>query len=137
MLLRLILLFTLLPVVELYLLIRVGSFIWAGWTILVVLGTGVLGAWLARQEGLRVVQRVQADLQAGHLPADALIDGLLILIAGVVLLTPGFLTDAAGFTLLSPPGRAVVRRALTAAFHRSVQQHGGETVITVDGWREP
>ena len=136
MFLRLVLLFTLLPIVELYLLIRIGTVIGAPSTILVVLGTGIFGAWLARQEGLRALQRVQAELNAGRLPADALVDGLLILVAGIVMLTPGFITDAAGFFLLIPPTRALTRRWLTRWFQR-LTPPGGATVITVDGWREP
>lgn len=136
MFLRLLLLFTLLPIIELYLLIRVGSVIGAGSTILIVLGTGVLGAWLARREGLRALNRVQAELNAGRLPAEAMVDGLLILIAGLVLLTPGFLTDAMGFTLLAPPTRAIIRRVLMDAFRKAAAQ-GGAGIITVDGWKEP
>ncbi len=136
MLLRLVLLFTLLPFVELYLLMKIGSAIGAASTLLIVIVTGVFGAWLARQEGLRALQRVQGELNAGRMPADALVDGLLILVAGIVMLTPGFLTDAAGLFLLIPPTRALVRRWLSARFRR-LGPPGGGTVITVEGWREP
>lgn len=136
MFLRLLLLFTLLPLVELYLLIKIGAVIGAPTTILIVLGTGAFGAWLARQEGLRALQRVQEDLNAGRVPTDAVADGFLILVAGIVMLTPGFVTDAAGLFLLFPPTRAVVRQWLGAWFRR-LRPTGGVTVITVDGWKEP
>jgi len=118
MFLRLLLLFTVVPLVELFLLIRVGEAIGLGPTLLLVLGTGALGAWLARQQGLRTFSAVRAELNSGRLPADGLVDGLLILAAGAVLLTPGLLTDAVGFLLLIPGSRQVVRRALMDGFRR-------------------
>ena len=118
MFLRLLLLFTLVPLVELYLLIRIGGVIGVVPTIAIVVVTGTLGAALARRQGLGVLRRLQEDLAGGRLPTDALMDGLLILVAGAMLLTPGLITDAAGFLLLVPAGRKVVRRALSAAFAR-------------------
>jgi UPF0716 protein FxsA len=115
---RLLLLFTLVPLVELYLLIRIGSVIGVVPTIAIVVVTGALGAALARHQGLGVLRRLQEDLAAGRPPTDALIDGLLILVAGAMLLTPGLITDAAGFLLLVPAGRRMVRRAVSAAFSR-------------------
>jgi UPF0716 protein FxsA len=114
MFLRLLLLFTVVPLVELFLLVKLGTVIGIGPTVLIVICTGVLGAWLARWQGLGVLRRISDDLAAGRLPADALIDGLLIFVAGAVLLTPGLITDAFGFFLLIPPGRAVVRRTIAA-----------------------
>jgi UPF0716 protein FxsA len=83
-----------------------------GPTVLMVLLTGFIGALLARWQGLGVLTRVSEDMAQGRLPADALIDGLLILIAGAVLLTPGLITDVLGFFLLVPHGRAAVRKAI-------------------------
>lgn len=134
MFLRLLLLFSLVPLIELFLLIKVGTLIGPWATVLLVIGTGVLGATLARVQGLRALNRVQAELQAGHMPGEALVDGLLILAAGLVLLTPGILTDLAGFALLTPPGRAAARRALGVLFRR-MRVEGGATVITVNGWK--
>jgi UPF0716 protein FxsA len=114
MFIRLLLLFTVVPLVELFLLVKLGAVIGIGATVLIVISTGVLGAWLARWQGLGVLRRLSEDLNQGRLPADALIDGLLILIAGAVLLTPGLITDALGFFLLVPQGRAVVRKAVAA-----------------------
>lgn len=109
MFLRLLLLFTIVPLVELFLLVQLGRVVGAWPTIALVLCTGVLGAALARHQGLGVVRRLQSELQSGGLPADALIDGLLILVAAAVLLTPGLLTDVMGFVLLVPRGRRAVR----------------------------
>jgi UPF0716 protein FxsA len=135
MFLRLLLLFTLVPLVELYLLVRLGTVIGVGATVLIVIATGVLGASLARWQGLGVLRRLSEDLDRGRLPADALIDGLMIFIAGAVLLTPGLITDALGFFLLLPPGRAVVKRAVV----ERLQRRGGSAdpgVIEAEWRRE-
>ncbi len=115
---RLLLLFTVVPLVELYLLIAIGRWVGAVPTIALVIGTGLLGAALARWQGLGVLRRVRDDLDHGRPPTDALIDGLLILIAAAVLLTPGLITDTIGFVLLVPASRAFVRRRVAAAFSR-------------------
>jgi UPF0716 protein FxsA len=116
MFVRLLLLFTVVPLVELVLLVEIGRLIGTIPTIGIVIGTGILGAWLTKLEGLRTLHGIREDLQQGRMPADRLIDGLLILVAGAVLLTPGLLTDALGFFLLVPPGRKLVRVALARAF---------------------
>ena len=118
MFLRLLLLFTFVPLVELYLLIRIGRVIGVVPTIAIVVVTGALGAALARHQGLGVLRRLQEDLVAGRPPTGALVDGLLILVAGAMLLTPGLITDAVGFLLLVPAGRKVVRKAVSAALER-------------------
>ncbi len=135
MFLRLLLCFTVVPLVELFLLVKLGTVIGIGATVLIVICTGVLGAWLARWQGLGVLRRLTEDVNEGRLPADALIDGLLILIAGAVLLTPGLITDALGFLLLVPQGRAVVRRTLAArlAGRTEVSDPG---VIDAEWYRE-
>jgi UPF0716 protein FxsA len=120
MFLRLLLLFTLVPLVELYLLIEIGGAIGVAPTIAIVIVTGVIGAALARWQGLGVLRRLQDDLAAGRSPTDALIDGLLIFVAGAVLLTPGLITDALGFLLLVPAGRAAVRKLVSAAVARNL-----------------
>jgi UPF0716 protein FxsA len=134
MFLRLLLLFTVVPLLELFLLVKLGTVVGVGPTIALVIFTGVLGAWLARQQGLGVLRRLRAELEAGRLPAGALIDGLLILVAGAVLLTPGLLTDALGFVLLVPPSRAVVRRIVVERFARGKENERPE-IIDVE-WRE-
>jgi UPF0716 protein FxsA len=109
---KLFLLFTLIPLIELALLIKIGQVIDLGPTIALVLITGVVGAFLARLEGLRTFTRIRSELFQGRMPADSLIDAMLILAAGILLVTPGVLTDAVGLLLLLPPTRALVRRRL-------------------------
>ncbi len=121
---KLLLLLTVVPALELYLLIHVGREIGVLATILIIIGTGALGAALARREGLRTLQAAQESLNRGAVPADAMIDGLLILLAGGVLLTPGFLTDLLGFLLLLPPLRAVVRVWLKHTFKDRITLQG-------------
>lgn len=125
---RLLLLFTILPLIELYLLITVGSYLGAGLTIVVVLGTGMVGAYLARLEGWRTWHKIQRDLQEGVSPTNELIDGVLILAAGLLLITPGILTDVLGLSVLFPPTRAVLKTAIRRAIEKQIQS----THIEVD-----
>lgn len=140
MFLRLLLLFTLVPLVELALLVTIGRHLGLAATLLLVLATGVLGAWLAKSQGLRALVRVRTELGSGRMPTEALLDGVLIFVAGAVLLTPGLLTDAAGFFLLSPKGRAWVRRAATVRLHRYMKRSTGQVtprVIVIEPDRDP
>ena len=105
MFVRLLLLFTVVPIVELLLLIELGRHIGLAPTLAIVLGTGVLGAALARWQGLATLRQVQTEMDAGRLPTGPLVDGLLILVAGAVLLTPGLLTDLAGVAWCGAPCR--------------------------------
>lgn len=118
---RLILLFTLLPLVELSLLLRIGEWLGPGPTIGLVVVTGIVGAWLARREGLRTWGRVQAELAGGRMPGEELLHALLVLIAGVVLVTPGVLTDIAGLLLLFRPTREIVARRMRKRLANRVQ----------------
>jgi len=120
---KLVLAFTLIPVVEIYLLIRVGSVFGALTTVLIVIGTGILGASLARTQGLKTMFKVREQLQQGIMPAGDLIDALLIVVAGIVLLTPGFLTDLAGFLLLIPPTRIFFKQWLLRRFESLYVRH--------------
>jgi len=119
---RLVLLFTLIPLAELFLLIKIGSLIGALPTILIVLGTGVLGAYLARQQGFQVWMRIQREMQFGRFPAEDMLDGLLIFGAGVVLITPGVLTDIAGLLILFPYTRVPIRRWITTRLRRMMER---------------
>ena len=116
MLVKLLLLFTLLPIVELALLLYLADA--TSWQLAlgIVLATGILGAMLARRQGWRTSQRIREQLARGPMPGDALLDALLILIAGALLVTPGVLTDAVGFLLLIPPCRRLIKRRLVARF---------------------
>jgi UPF0716 protein FxsA len=126
MLLRLLLLFTLVPLIELSLLMKISDRIHLGPTIALVIVTGVIGTALARHEGLRTFNHIRVDLNAGRLPADRLVDALLILVAGVLLVTPGILTDGVGFLLLLPPFRSLIRQYLKKRFQsKFVIMHPG------------
>ena len=109
MLIKLILLFTIVPFIELTLLIEIGSYIGTLNTIIIVIVTGIIGAFMARIACLTVFLKIQENLREVIFPRDELFDGVLILISGAFLLTPGLLTDALGFFLLIPFGRLVVK----------------------------
>lgn len=106
----LVFLFVVIPIAEISLLIQVGEAIGGFKTILFVIITAILGAYLVRQQGISTLTNLQNETQAGRLPAMQIGEGVLLLFAGAVLLTPGFITDALGFSLLVPP----IRRAIVA-----------------------
>ncbi|MFO7911453.1 MAG: FxsA family protein [Desulfotignum sp.] len=116
MLLKLFLCFTLIPMVELYLLIKVGTIIGGFNTILLVILTGFAGAWLAKMEGMHTMLKVRMNLQQGITPAEELLDAVIILVAGVVLITPGLITDFFGLMLLWPVTRNYFKRMLRRKF---------------------
>ena len=108
MLSRLLLLFIVVPAIELILLIQMGQWIGTLPTVGLIVVTGIIGAYLARQQGVQILRRVQLEMQSGQLPGGALLEGAMILVAGAVLMTPGILTDALGFLLLIPPTRKLI-----------------------------
>jgi len=120
-LIYLILLFLGLPVIELFLLLKLHDLVGLAPTILIVFGTGILGAWLVRRQGISILMAIQRETAAGNLPAPQLLDGAMILIAGAFLLTPGLLTDAAGFALTVPYVRAGIRAALSKWLERRIK----------------
>lgn len=109
---KLFLLFLLVPVIEIYLLLKVGSLMGAMPTVAVLLAISLVGAWLVRHQGFIVLQRIQMELAQGRLPASELMDGALILVGGVLLLTPGFFTDFLGIFFIFPPSRNLIKRLL-------------------------
>jgi UPF0716 protein FxsA len=115
---RLILVFTIVPLAELYILIKIGSHIGGFNTILLVLMTTVLGALLARLQGLRTLRQIQLSLSQGQIPAEELIDGVLILFGGILLVIPGVLTDLFALVLLLPFTRTYFKRWLRRRFDR-------------------
>ncbi len=118
---QLLLLFTIVPLVELWLLVRLSGVFGFWTTIALVLGTGMAGAALARWQGFQVIQRVQAEMRQGMLPAQAMGDGALIFGAGLLLITPGILTDALGLALLIPPLRRLVLKGVRHWFTKHVR----------------
>jgi len=111
MFVRLFVLFTVLPALEIYVIVLVGRQIGAFPTVGVMLAAGAIGAWLARRESARTWRRLQEGLERGIPPGRDIMEGLLVLVGGVLLLTPGFVTDLVGLMLLLPPSRAVLARA--------------------------
>ena len=119
----LVVLFLALPFVEIYVIVQVAHVIGALDTVVALAAISLAGAWLVKREGMSTFRRGQAQVRAGHVPGDELVDGLMILLAGALLVTPGFVTDALGLVLLVPPVRYGVRRAARAWLHRSALRH--------------
>ena len=115
--------FLLVPLIELALLIEIGSHIGTLATVALILATGALGAFLARSQGLEVLRRLRAETAAGRLPAAPLVDGVIILLAGAVLLTPGVLTDILGFLCLVPAFRQFLKAMLWRKLRNWVEQN--------------
>lgn len=109
--LKLLLLFTLMPLVEIWILIELGAVIGSWATILLIASTGFIGVFLARSQGFAVLYKMRKDMEAGLVPADQFFDGACILIGGALLITPGLLTDLLGFSLLIPQGRVIFKSA--------------------------
>ena len=105
MFIKLLIVFTIVPIIELYVLIEAGRQIGAGATIGLIFLTGIAGAYLARSQGFNLINRIQTDLNQGRIPAEEMMDGVMILSGGLLLLTPGFCTDLFGFCLLTPVTR--------------------------------
>ena len=118
------------PIIEIYLLIQVGQVIGAGWTVLLVVLTAVIGVWLLRIQGLSTLTRAQRKLQENELPAREILEGMALVVAGAFLLTPGFFTDTIGFLLLFPPTRISLvslvasRMVVSASVHARANQGG-------------
>jgi len=113
-------LFLVVPFVELYVIIQVGHVLGVVPTLALLVAISMLGASLCKREGLAVIRRIQDQLAERRLPGVALLDGALVLLAGALLLTPGFVTDGIGLLLLLPPVRAGARRILKRALLRRV-----------------
>lgn len=127
---RLALLFVIVPIVELMLLIEMGQLVGLLPTLALVMFTGVTGAWLARAEGMRVFFQFQRELATGRLPGQAMLDGISVLVGGAFLLTPGILTDVAGFSLLFPPTRRWLQRRVRARLEGQIRD-GSIRVVTM------
>ena len=109
---KLLILFIIIPVTELYILIEVGKRIGSLTTIGIIIFTGILGAYLVKNQGFMILKKIQNDLDDGIMPGDSLIQGAIILAGGILLLTPGFVTDTVGFIFLIPVSRNVIKKYL-------------------------
>src|SRR5215211_7282228 len=119
-LLALVALFILVPIAELYVILKVGDAIGAIWTVLILAADSVLGSLLLRSQGRAVWRRFNEALAVGRMPHREVIDGVLVIFGGALLITPGFLTDVVGLLLLLPPTRAVIRRVVVARLGQRV-----------------
>ena len=129
--------FILVPLAELAVLIAVGDWIGLVPTLILLLVVSVAGAWLAKREGMAAWRRLQLALAEGRMPTVEVTDGALILLAGALLLTPGFLSDVLGILLLLPPTRAVARRMLPRLAERRLRRRGVRRVVIMDGTSRP
>lgn len=112
------LLFIVMPIVEIYVIIQVGQAIGALWTILLLIADSIIGARLLSWQGRGAWLRFQEALAAGRMPHNEIFDGVMIVVGGTLLLTPGFITDVFGLVLLVPPTRALLRRFLIRSISR-------------------
>tara|TARA_B100000902_G_C26868578_1_gene696609 strand:- start:83 stop:559 length:477 start_codon:yes stop_codon:yes gene_type:complete len=122
MLLLLFAAFLLVPAIELYLIIEVSHQIGFGNTLIGLVFISVIGAWMVKREGLEIIRKTQIELVNGKLPGKQIVEGLLILLAGVLMLTPGFATDAIGLLLLFPLTRIMLRSFLTRRFVKKIEK---------------
>ncbi len=122
MFMKLFFLFTAIPFLEIYILIKAGNSFGFFTTLFIIIGTGLLGAHFVRLEGFRVWLQIQQEMSRGNFPANQLVEGLLLFIAGVILITPGLLTDIAGLLLLVPFIRGYIRNWLNLKFSDMIKQ---------------
>ena len=122
MFIRLFLLFTIVPLIELAILMKLGAIFGVLHTIGLVIITGIIGAFLARDQGLKVIRELQESLSRGHAPTDPIIEGILVLISAALLVTPGVLTDIIGFILVIPYTRKIIRDFLKGYFKEKISQ---------------
>lgn len=120
--------FLVVPFVELFFLIQVGQLIGAVWTITLLIVVSIVGSWLVRREGLKTLRRAQDETRMGRLPGAELVDGVLILFAGALLVTPGFITDIVGVGMLLPPVRLALRTYARRRLARRMD------IIEIESW---
>ncbi|MFW6287709.1 MAG: FxsA family protein [bacterium] len=118
--LRLILIFTIIPLLEITLLIKMSNIFGIIYTVILVGITGLIGAVLSKKQGTSVLQKIRKSIEEGMMPADSLLDGLLILIGGILLITPGIITDLGGFCCIIPLSRARVKKITKNSLSRFI-----------------
>lgn len=130
---KLLLLFTVVPLCELYLLLLIDDLIGLWSTVAIVLTTGVVGAILAKAEGMRVIRQWQKSLVRGKVPEEGVLGGVLILVGGVLLVTPGVVTDLVGILLLIPPSRRFIADVIRRRLEQRIQD-GSIKVVQVSSF---
>ena len=122
MLFKLFIIFSVVPIIELAILIELGSHIGSGIIVTLIIATGMAGALLAKSQGLYVLRQLQSSIQGIQSPADPIIEGVLVLVGGLLLLTPGILTDAIGFFILFPLSRQTLLNFLKSIILRRMNR---------------
>jgi UPF0716 protein FxsA len=102
--------FIVVPLVELWLLLTIGKYLGVAITILIIIATGIIGFTLVKITGFSLIMRMREKLAVGEIPSEEMVEGVLVIVAGALLLTPGFITDIVGFLLLIPPTRIMIRK---------------------------
>lgn len=125
------------PVLELFLIFKLGKLIGFPLTVGFILLTGLIGYTLAKVQGLQVIQKIRTEINQGQMPADSMVDGVIILIAAAVLCTPGYLTDIFGFLLLTPKFREQLKKWLMLRITASVESRRVSTVFFSTGAPRP
>ncbi|MCW2850332.1 MAG: FxsA cytoplasmic rane protein [Marmoricola sp.] len=126
--------FVVVPLVEIYVIIQIGQVIGAWWTILLLIADSVLGSWLVKREGARAWRALQVALQQGRMPARELADGILVLVGGLLMLTPGFVLDIVGVLCILPVTRPIGRRVLSGLIGRRLTGVGLGSVAGTRGF---
>lgn len=132
MFIKLLILFTIVPLIELSLLIKLGQHIGLAATLVIVILTGIFGAYLARAQGFMIISKIQNDLRNGRIPADPLLDGILILSGGLLLVTPGLITDTIGLLILIPLTRKIIKKFLKRKIRQKLNSNQIYTSYTVE-----
>jgi len=127
--------FIVVPVLEIYVLIKVGQVIGAWWTIVLLIADSIFGGWLIRREGARAWRALQQSIGSGRMPARELADGALVVLGGALMLSPGFVTDVFGFFCILPPTRPLARRLLTRLVSRRLTRPRGPGTGSGNGRR--
>ena len=117
------------PFIELSLLLKIHEYVGTMYTLGIVIMTGIIGAFLAKAQGIMIISRIQREVAQGRMPAPYLIDGVMILIAGILLITPGLITDTIGFSLLIPPIRYSIRMYMRKIIEKKLR-NGNMNVTT-------
>ena len=150
----LLLAFLVVPIVELYIFVQVAGAIGFAYTLFWIVAVSIIGAWLVKREGMGALRRANEKVARGEMPTDELVNGILILFAGALMLTPGFLTDAMGLLLVFPPSRALLRGTVRRRFAagpiiigrpgagfgagpRRPPTSGSHQVWDVESWEDP
>lgn len=126
---KLLFVFILIPFIELAILVKIGTIIGFWYTMLIVVLTGIAGASLARQQGLKVYTKIQKELNSGKIPSDDMLEAMFVFAGGIVLLTPGFLTDIAGLLFLIPFTRKIFKAYLNNIL---IRRYNKKTTVSIE-----